>query len=320
MDKAIDEQFQLFEEYIRSEGLRMTHQREMVVRTFLQTDGHISTEELYELARKRDSKIGYATVFRTLKALTECGLARETDLNDGRTRFEHLYKRPYHHHIVCVECKGTIEFYSPELEKLQEQIVERYDFEPVRNKFQIFGICKNCRNEKGSQHTIYDSDLVFARDALRIAMETEKRGVNFYTTAAELVADPATRETFLFMLEDEKSHLSGLEKEWKRLIGKDRKVLDAPVFLHFDYETLKRIFPSREEIMKKLDTHISEVEALKLAMQMEKEAHDFFREYAEKFNDTRGKDVFLQFAEEEKEHYETIRTAYERYQKQSGRA
>jgi Fur family transcriptional regulator, ferric uptake regulator len=311
MDEGIAEQLEVFSDYIREKGLRMTRQRELVVTTFLSTEGHLSTDELYDRVRERDSRIGYATVFRTLKALTDCGLARETDLDDGRTRFEHLYRRPQHHHIVCVECGRAIEFYSTELERLQERIVSQYDFKPVRNRYQIFGVCSSCQaQEEGSDERV-DSDLIFARDALRIAMETEQRGMRFYQAASEIAAHETTRETFLEMLRDEEKHYTSLKKEWDRLIAGNQPVLDAPVFLHFDFEALKTIFPSKEEVEKRMRPDISEEEALRLALDMERDACEFFTRYAEKFNDTKGRDIFLQFAREEQEHCDIILQALE---------
>lgn len=316
MDKSIAEELEVFSDYIRDKGLRMTRQRELIVETFLQSAGHVSTDELHDLVKQKDERIGYATVFRTLKALTDCGLARETDLDDGRARFEHLYRRPQHHHIVCVECNRTIEFYSPELEKLQERIVAQYAFRPVRNRFQIFGVCEQCQGLGDSSGEPVDADLIFARDALRIAMETERRGVNFYQTAADIVTDEATRATFFDMLGDEERHLAALEKEWDRLLKRNRKVLDAPVFLHFDFEALKEIFPSKEEVARKLKPDITAEDALKLAMSMEEDAYEFFSRYADKFTDTKGRDIFRQFAEEEKEHCERIGAALDRVSKE----
>ena len=306
------EQFRIFSTYLKQKRLRMTPQRKLVVQTFLRAGGHLSSEELYELSKKQDQKIGQATVFRTLKALTDCGLAREVHLSDGRTRFERLYKRPYHHHLVCLECHRTIEFSSPQLEQIHEEIISKYRFLPREHNLQIQGICPDCQKHRKPPAGVFDSDLVFARDALRIAMETERRGINFYGTASRTVQHPATRLTFLEMLEDERKHLRELEQQWEKLVQADSKVLDAPEFLHFDYEALKRIFPSREETRRKLSENLTEVEALKLAMGMEREAHYFFRDYAEKFEDTQGRDVFLKFAEEEKEHYNLIKEAFDR--------
>ena len=97
--EEIAEQFQVFSTYLRDKGLRMTVQREVVVVSFLKAPGHASVEELYALVKKKEKKIGFTTVFRTLKALTDCGLAREVQLSDGLTRYERRYRRPHHHHL-----------------------------------------------------------------------------------------------------------------------------------------------------------------------------------------------------------------------------
>ena len=308
----MEEELEVFSQYLKNSGLKMTRQRRLVVGSFLLAGGHLSTEELYELVKKKDAKIGFVTIFRTLKTLADCGLARETVLHDGPTRFEHTYKRPHHHHIVCVECDRTIEFLSPESEQIHEEITSEYGFKPVSHNLQIFGVCPDCqKKQKSSQETV-DSDLVFARDALKIAMATERRGINFYKTASQIVTHAPTKKTFLNMLDEEKGHLARLQKEWERLMKKDRNLRTAPVFLHFDYEALKNIFPSRSEVKKKLKTNISEVDALELAMKMELEAFRFFTDYGDRFNDTKGKDIFLQFAIEEEEHYQIIKEEYDR--------
>jgi Fur family ferric uptake transcriptional regulator len=309
MDALIKEQLEIFSRYIRNEGLRMTHQREVVITTFLKSEGHLSTDELYALVKEADAKIGYATVSRTLKALIGCGLARRTDLGDGRARFEHLYNHPYHHHIICSECSRAIEFFSPELERLQERILARYDFQPVRSRFQILGVCPDCQGQREPNLKIYPSDQVFARDALKLAMETEERGVRFYEAASECVGSESTKAAFLKMLGDETNHLRRLRERWDSLVKSNRKVLDAPVFLHFDFEALQRIFPSREEVDKKLNSALGETEALKLALAMERDAFEFFKKYADKFNDTKGRDIFEKFAAEELEHCEIIQSA-----------
>jgi len=312
-DKAsIQEELDVFSEYLKKNGLKMTRQRQVVVESFLEAGGHITTEELYGLARKRDRKLGQVTVFRTLKTLAECGLAKEIVLHDGRTRFEHTYRRPHHHHVVCIECEKTIEFLSLESERIQEEITSQYGFKPVRHNLQIFGVCPDCQEKKKSETNVVDSDLVFARDALKIAIATEERGINFYQTASQIVTHKSTRTTFLKMLDEEKEHLSRLQERWDQLMGKDPRLLDAPVFLHFDYEKLNQIFPSRSEAREKLKTNLKETEALKLAMKMEKEAWQFFDGYAKRFNDTRGRDIFLKFAAEEEEHYTIIKSELDR--------
>jgi len=152
---------------------------------------------------------------------------------------------------------------------------------------------------------------------LRIALEAERSGVNFYLAAAEQISQPSGKSTFLRIAEDEKKHLRDLEYEWIELIKKDKNILSAPVFLHFDYEALRKIFPARDEIRKRLKGNLDEEQALSLAMEMELESYNFFRNYAQKFNDTRGKAIFLKFAAEEEDHYRTIQKEYERLMQRS---
>jgi len=311
-DQEVAQQLSLFSDYLKRNSLKMTRQREVIVESFLRTTGHLSIDELHQLVKQKDPTVGFTTVFRTLKALTDCGLARETDFQDGRARFEHIYHRPHHHHIVCVDCNRTIEFLSPELERLQEMIVAKYEFQTVRHQMQIFGVCPDCQNQQPSPQDVFDSDAVFARDALKIAMEAERSGVTFYLTAAEQISHPSGKATFLRIAEEEKKHLHDLEYEWMELIKKDKNILKAPVFLHFDYDSLKKIFPTRDEIKQRLEGDLDEEQALKLAMEMEIESYRFFRDYAEKFNDTRGKAIFLKFAAEEEDHYRTIQKEYDR--------
>ncbi len=311
-ESDITEQLQRFSTYLKQNGLKMTRQRALVVESFLHTTGHVSTEELYQSVRKKNSKIGFTTVFRTLKALTDCGLARETDLQDGRTRFEPLYNRPHHHHIVCMQCSRTIEFLSPELESLQDKVVAHYGFQSVSHQLRIFGVCQDCQNQRPAVSEIYDADLVFARDALKIAMEAEKSGVDFYTQMTKSVSQPSGRSTFLRIAEEERKHLRELEEEWEQLVSRYQGIHQAPVFLHFDYEAFKKAFPAREDLKTRIQEDLDEETALRLAMAMEKESYNFFRNYAESFNDTKGKAIFKKFSEEELEHYHSIEKELDR--------
>jgi Fur family ferric uptake transcriptional regulator len=312
INRDIIEQKEIFTAYLKKKRLKITRQRQVILDSFLRTEGHLSTEELYHRVRQKDRTIGYTTVSRTMKALTDSGLAREIDLGDSRSRFEPLYKRPHHHHIICVECQKTIEFLSPELEQLQEQVVSRYRFQPVRHHFQVFGVCEDCQKHRPARHEDFDSDLVFARDALRIALQTEKNGVDFYQFLAKAARDPRGRDAFLKMAAEEEKHLREIEGEWAALVKRNKRVLKAPVFLHFDYNELNRLFPSPEELRKRHLERLSLEEALHLALSMEQGAHRFFKRYAEKFNDTRGKAIFLKFAQEELEHCDLIQQECDR--------
>ncbi len=133
--------------HLKRVGLKHTAQRDTILRTFLETREHLSTDELAQLVKKKDPKIGFTTVYRTLKLLAECGLASEVAFHDGIARYEHQYNRRSHHHMVCTDCGGSVEFFSPEVDKLEEQIGKRHHYLTTRHTFQIYGVCEECRKK-----------------------------------------------------------------------------------------------------------------------------------------------------------------------------
>jgi Fur family ferric uptake transcriptional regulator len=131
--------------HLKSVGLKQTAQRDTILRAFLETRDHLSTDELHRLVQKQDARIGYTTVYRTLKLLGECGLASEVAFHDGIARFEHQYNRRSHHHMVCTECGGSVEFFSQEVDRLEQEIGHKYRYLTTRHTFQIYGVCEKCR-------------------------------------------------------------------------------------------------------------------------------------------------------------------------------
>lgn len=134
--------------HLKRVGLKQTAQRDNILRTFLETREHLSTDELHRLVKKKDARIGYTTVYRTLKLLADCGLASEVAFHDGIARYEHQYNRRGHHHMVCTECGSSVEFFSPEVERLEKEIGRRHRYLTTRHTFQIYGVCEACRDKK----------------------------------------------------------------------------------------------------------------------------------------------------------------------------
>lgn len=149
--ESMREAQEILHQHLKRVGLKHTEQRDTILRTFLDTREHLSTEELLRLVKKKDPKIGYTTVYRTLKLLAECGLASEVAFHDGITRYEHQYNRRSHHHMVCTECGSSVEFFSPEVGDLEREIGRQHHYVTTRHTFQIYGICEQCRKKhKGS--------------------------------------------------------------------------------------------------------------------------------------------------------------------------
>jgi Fur family transcriptional regulator, ferric uptake regulator len=141
MNKAID----VFINFLKEKGLHLTHQREEVLRVFLAADKHLSVEELYRLVKKKNSKVGQTTVFRTLKLLCEADLAQEIDFGDRIVRYEVKHKHGHHDHLICMECGKFIEAVDKRIEDLQDKLCKKFGFTPKKHRLEIFGICKQCK-------------------------------------------------------------------------------------------------------------------------------------------------------------------------------
>jgi Fur family ferric uptake transcriptional regulator len=134
-----------FKRYLERRQLKQTPHRRLILETFIENEGHRSVEDIYNNVRERDPKVGYTTIYRTMKLLSDAGLAREVDLGDGMTRYEHLYNHKHHDHMICTECGRSIEFLNPEIEKIQDQASRKLDFKVTDHRLQIYGLCRSCR-------------------------------------------------------------------------------------------------------------------------------------------------------------------------------
>lgn len=139
---------QLLAAYMAKKGLRATDQRRLIVDSFLGSASHVSIEELLAAVRKKDPGVGYATVYRTLKLLAECGVALERRFGDGLTRYELADDSEHHDHLICVECQRITEFHEPRIEVLQDEIARAFGFELRSHKHEMYGVCPACQAQK----------------------------------------------------------------------------------------------------------------------------------------------------------------------------
>lgn len=143
--KVLRPELQVFTDYLLKNKLKLTPHRELILETFLENEGHRSVEDIYHAVKAIDPRIGYTTVYRMMKLMMNCGLAREIELADGITRYEHLFNHEHHDHMICTECGKSIEFYNPEIEKLQDAASAQLGFKVLDHKLQIYGLCRDCR-------------------------------------------------------------------------------------------------------------------------------------------------------------------------------
>jgi Fur family transcriptional regulator, ferric uptake regulator len=285
--RKLKEETDFFYSYMRQNGHKKTYQKDLILETFLNTEGHLSVEDIYALVKKKDKKVGVVTVFRTLKSLTACGIAREITLGDGLTRFEYNYHHSRHHHIVCTECHRAIELICPELDKIQEEIIQRYRFHPLQHWFQTYGICENC------------TELILIRDVIKMALAKKKRFLKLYKEAAGRNQDTSGKEVFEKMIRDEESHIEVLNVELKEIIKQVEDIKEAPVFLHFNIRELDALIPNLSRYEKAGELRLDDKTAADLVSSLNRAAANFFRTYADKCDETQGKQILINFADHE---------------------
>ena len=137
-----------FERWSRRRGLKRSNQRFAVVEVFLRTTNHVSCEDVYNIVKRADLKIGYSTVYRTLKLLAAAGMAREVNFGDGVTRYDHTYNFSFknHYHLVCIGCGETTEFTSSAIDRSQKQVAGKNGFDSQHHKLEVYGMCRRCKD------------------------------------------------------------------------------------------------------------------------------------------------------------------------------
>ncbi|HEX7668564.1 MAG TPA: Fur family transcriptional regulator [Polyangiaceae bacterium] len=139
------------ETYMARQGLRSTEQRRLIVDAFFESHEHVTLDQLLERVRAADSRVGYATVYRTMKMLADGGIAHERKFGDGFTRYELADEGAHHDHLICIHCGTIQEFEEPLIEDLQGRVATRYGFEVHHHKHELYGRCRACAEKQSRE-------------------------------------------------------------------------------------------------------------------------------------------------------------------------
>ncbi|MGQ0737335.1 MAG: transcriptional repressor [Acidobacteriota bacterium] len=303
-------------ERLRPAGTKRSSKRDLIVNVFIRQEGHLSADDLVALIKREDQRISRATVYRTLQWMVDAGVARKVDFGEGRFRFEHSYRHPRHFHLICKSCNRSYEFLSSDIESLVEEVAQARGFTARQSVVQIYGTCESCRTGRPPAEEGVSSELLFARDALRIAIATERSGLEFYTRAARVTKDPRGRDVFQRLAEEEKHHLGTLEERYQKLLDQDAQLESRPTFLFFKGAANGLFARGADELSR---GGIDDREAYRIGIRCERGSHRFFKRYGERFEDSEGKQIFLEFAEEEREHLEMLLREYRALLRRQGK-
>ena len=124
-----------------SKGVKLTGQRKIIARVMSEAEDHPDVDELYKRVTKVDPKISIATVYRTVKLFEEAGILAKHEFKGGKARYEEI-SESHHDHLIDVKTGEIIEFVDDEIEKLQKKVAEKYGYELVDHKLELYGIKK----------------------------------------------------------------------------------------------------------------------------------------------------------------------------------
>ena len=139
---------EVLERYMAERGLKSTRQRSLIIDIFFGMGGHHSVEELWSRVRTQDAKVSVATVYRTMKLLSDCGLAHARNFGDGQTRYEAAIGRHHHDHLICTNCGQIVEFENDRIEALQDAVARKHGFKVISHKMELYGLCKDCQKSE----------------------------------------------------------------------------------------------------------------------------------------------------------------------------
>ncbi len=134
---------------LRKAGLKVTLPRTKILEMLENSETrHLSAEDVYKALLDSGEEIGLATVYRVLTQFETAGLVTRHHFEGGHSVFE-LNEGSHHDHILCVKCGRVDEFMDETIERRQKEIAAEAGYEITDHSLYLYGICADCRAEKG---------------------------------------------------------------------------------------------------------------------------------------------------------------------------
>ena len=132
---------QTIEQKCIAKGVKLTDQRKIIAKIMSEAQDHPDVDELYNRASKIDPKISIATVYRTVKLFEEAGILAKHDFKGSKARYEEL-NEGHHDHLIDIKTGEIIEFVDEDIEKLQKKVADKYGYNLVDHRLELYGVKK----------------------------------------------------------------------------------------------------------------------------------------------------------------------------------
>jgi len=128
---------------------RNTTQRTTILQVVKEADGHLTAGEIFERVRRRDPKIAYGTVYRSLHLLAERGLIQELTFADQASRYDARVDR--HDHVYCTSCGLLVDVDVPVALMARLVAEERSGFAVTGHHTVFTGKCPKCQQHSNGR-------------------------------------------------------------------------------------------------------------------------------------------------------------------------
>ena len=155
-----------FQKLFKQEYIDVFEDRFNILEVFLQTEKHLTIDELIKLLEENGYNFEPDFIMDTLKLMVRFGFAKKNRFNNGHVRYEHMHLGQHHDHMICTKCKKIVEFSEDRLENLQVQIAAAHGFHMLQHKMEIYGICSECLENR-----IQVMPLVMAKPGERLIIK-----------------------------------------------------------------------------------------------------------------------------------------------------
>ena len=135
---------QQFKKLFKQEYIDVFEDRFNILEIFLQTEKHLTIDELINLLKENGYDFEPDFIRDTLKLMVRFGFAKKNRFNNGPVRYEHLHLGQHHDHMICTKCRKIVEFREDQIEDLQLKIAATHGFHMLQHKMEIYGICSEC--------------------------------------------------------------------------------------------------------------------------------------------------------------------------------
>ena len=157
---------QQFKKLFKQEYIDVFEDRFNILEVFLQTEKHLTIDELIKLLKENGYNFEPDFIRDTLKLMVRLGFAKKNRFNNGPVRYEHMHLGQHHDHMICTKCRKMVEFSEDRLEDLQVQIAASHGFHMLQHKMEIYGICSECLKNR-----IQEMPLVMAKPGERLIIK-----------------------------------------------------------------------------------------------------------------------------------------------------